>query len=182
MIPKFRIRQEMAQIASSNGKIMVGDMYFRLYDVKNDNIVAKYSAADWTLIFPGMTEEVLADYSICRNVVVLLWCDADTGEAQGMLYLEEAHDDLDTLVFHGGTWNHHPAYHCKIFHSLIFILNKLLTCGFNISTTCSLNNARVDKFHQALGFEEVGRDECVKIKKLSGRKFTESTIVERWLN
>ena len=181
MMPKFRIRQDIGQIADSYHRISVGGMYFRPYDALKDKVVGKYSAADWSLIFPEMTEEELAEYSNCSNVVVLIWCDGDTDEALGMLYLEEAHDDLDTLGFHGGTWNHNPAYHCKIYRSLVFLLNQLLIRSFKICTTCSLDNAKADKLQQAMGFEEKGRDECVIFKTLSVRKFTESSIVKRML-
>jgi hypothetical protein len=181
MMPKFRIRQEMEQMAGHDRKIAIGGMYFRPYDAQKDCIVARYSAADWSLIFPEMTEEELAEYSYCSNVVVLVWCDGDTDEAIGMLYLEEAHDDLGAVVFHGGTWNHNPAYYFKIYRSLVFLLNQLLIRSFKIRTTCSLNNAKADKFQQAIGFEEVERDECVIFKKFSVCKFNESIIVKRML-
>ncbi len=68
-----------------------------------------------------------------------------------------------------------------IYRSLVFLLNQLLIRSFKIRTTCSLNNVKADKFQQAIGFEEVERDECVIFKKLSVCKFNESIIVKRML-
>jgi hypothetical protein len=180
-MPKFRIRQEFERIADSSRRIAVEGMYLRPYETQKDTVVANYSAADWSTIFGNMPEEELAEYSRCSNVVVLIWCDGRTDEAEGMLYLEEAHDNLGTLTFHGGTWNHSPAYYCKIYHSLIYLLNQLLMRGFNIRTTCGLTNAKADKLQRAMGFEETGRDEHVIFKQLSMRKFNESIIVKRML-
>ena len=180
-MPKFSIRQVFQQIAGHDKRIAVGGMYLRPYVPLKDTVVSNYSTTDWTLIFKGMTEEELAEYSRCSNVVVLIWCDANTDEAVGMLYWEEVYDHLGTLTFHGGTWNHVSTYFYEIYRSLIFLIKQLLQHGFNICTTCGLNNAKADRFQGAMGFVETGRDEWVAFKELDVRRFNESPIVKRML-
>lgn len=154
-------------------------MYFRPYNPQTEEIVCNYSKADWHRIFPHMIEENLKEMSTCTNVVILIWCDSATNTPHGMLYLEENFHNRGEVLFHGGTWNHDRWLYKDIFLSLVALLDFILVHKYTISTTCSIDNSRANKFQESLCFKEVRRDNTTIYKTLDKSKYASSYYVNK---
>lgn len=156
----------------------IGGMYFRLYIPSEDVVVNNYVEEDWLRIFKNTTEEDIKDMSTCTNVVVLLWCDVDTDTPHGMLYFEEDFNQPTDVFFHGGTWDHNPKLFKKIFQSVVFVFDFILSFKFSIVTTCEIDNSRADRFQQSLCFEEIRRNDSTIYKVLNKEKYADSYFIK----
>lgn len=179
-MPNFQLKKKiLSWLDNNNQKMIIGSMFFRPYNPLTDNITEQYSTTDWNLIFEGYTEDDMRELQECANVIILLWCDVASAKPHGMLYLEEPHDHLGELLFHGGTWDHSPNFFIRIYHSLVTLFQMLLDIGAKIKTTCGIDNNRADKFQKSLGFVEYMRDDRLSYKMLDKKKFEESPITMR---
>ena len=115
----FCLKSYFIKYFANNGSMVIGDMYFRLFNPQKDAIVNNYKEEDWRKIFINTTEKDLKNLYTCLNVIILLWCDKTTNSSHGMVYLEEDHQCPCKVKFHGGTWNHDPKLYIKIFQKLI---------------------------------------------------------------
>lgn len=177
--PTFYIRDIFLDFFEKYQKMVIGDMFFRLYNPQKDSVVGKYSKEDWNQIFMGVTEAELKELSSCINVIILLWCDIKTEDPHGMLYFEESHLYAKEVLFHGGTWDHSPKYFVQIYHSIICVFRFLLDIGAIIRTTCMIDNKRADKFQKSLCMVETKRDEHISYKTLNREKFDNSIFIQR---
>ena len=80
--------------------MVIGNMYFRLYDPVNDVIVKNYNNEDWRKILSNIREDDFKDLFTCSNIVILIWCDLATDTPHGMLYFEENYNRPSEVLFH----------------------------------------------------------------------------------
>lgn len=171
---------EVLTILEKEGRIKLGNMFFRRYNPVKDRVCEKYPNDDWQKILGETTEDDLVDLNNCSNVVIYLWCDMITEVPHGMLYLEEDFKNPGYIIFHGGTWNHDFRYYNSIFESLIKLFYFLINLGYGLLTTCSVDNITADKFQKALGFEEISKEDNIINKKLDIRKFLSLPLTTRF--
>ena len=176
---KYSLKKHFLNFFAKNIHMVIGNMYFRLYDPVKDVIVKNYNDEDWRKILSNITEDDFKDLFTCSNVVILIWCDLATDTPHGMLYFEENYNCPFEVLFHGGTWDHNPKYYREIFRSIVHVFDFMLNFKTIISTTCGIDNARADKFQNSLCFEEIKRDELVKYKVLNKQNFSESSFVNK---
>lgn len=173
----FCLKNKFLDYFAKNGVMTIGNMYFRLFNPSKDEIIKNYIEEDWSKIFTNATEDDLKDLCTCVNVVILMWCDADTDTPRGMLYFEEDFNSPFEVAFHGGTWDHNMKYYREIFRSIVCIFDFVLSFKTSIITTCGIDNYRADKFQKSLCFEETKRDESTIYKLLNKQYFTESCFL-----
>lgn len=159
--------------------MVFGNMYFRMYNPAKDCVICNYTEEDWSFIFKGVDEDELKKLSVCTNVIILLWCDVDTDNPHGMIYLVESHIHPCEVSFHGGTWNHDSKFYFRLYYSLSNLMSFLLKIGAQIKTTCAIDNTKAKKILRSLGFEETHRDSELIYKALDLKKFEQSSIVRR---
>ena len=86
------------------------------------------------------------------------------------------------MHFHGGTCFHSTKYQLLAYEGLIYILNLLLSYGFEILVTCVNHNLKAFRFQDSLGFKEFHRDEDLTYKFLTYDNFISSPVVLRYLD
>lgn len=163
----------------SHDKLVIGKMYFRLYDPVNEHIVCHYSEEDWNLIFADTTEDDLKELASCCNVTILVWCEVDTDVPYGMIYFEDNIHNARRVSFHGGTWEHASRFHLEIFRSLSNLFDAIFSKDICIATTCGITNKRASKFQDCLGFVEIERDEQTIYKELCVEAYMNSKVVNK---
>jgi hypothetical protein len=179
-MPDFQVKKKiLAHLSGCKGRMVFGRMYFRLYNPQTDTIVDHYAEADWNLIFKDYKEDDMVDLQRCANVTILLWCDIPTNTPHGMIYLEESRFQLNEISFHGGTWDHSPSLFIEIYRSLVSLFTYLISLGIRLTTSCSTDNYRADKFQRSLGFVEQKRDDILSYKVLDEKIFISSKLLNK---
>lgn len=172
----FHIKKLFNQLYDSEGKLYFGKMSFRRYNPSQDIIIKNFSKEDWEKIFCDLCEEDLKDLQNCANVEILLWVDTSLDQEKGMIYLEEKNNHPFTIEFHGGTWDHSHYLYRHIFISLLKLFELLLSCNYDVATTCRENDFRIEKLQSQFGFLEYDRRNGLILKKLDKNKFFQSKL------
>lgn len=154
---------------------------FQLYK-PCDDACGHYSSEDWEIMFPDVKSEEFNKWSELGDRVVLSAYDKDTSKLFGVLCFISSSTSSTRLYFHGGTCFHSTKYQLLAYEGLIYILNLLLSYGFEILVTCVNHNLKAYRFQNSLGFKEFHRDEELSYKFLTYGTFLSNPIVSRFLH
>lgn len=174
--PSYSICPRIKNDLNKYHRFVFGQMYFRSYIPDEDSIVRNFTLEDWNRILKRWNEQDLQELCICTNVVILVWCELNTNKPCGFVYIEESSTKPLEIVFHGGAWNHGSMYFLQIYRSMASLFVYLSSLDAKITTSCSTENKRADRWQNSLGFVETNRTKTTIYKEFNLELFRHCVI------
>lgn len=145
----------------------------------NESVCERFSPDEWHKIADDIHSDKEWQQFVRRyDFVHVFVCSLrSTGEPFGFIYLFEEEPPKPVVSFHGGCWDTtHPAVCCR---GLILLIDRLLSKGIKVRTSCNNHNTNAFRFLQAVGCVPYFRGTEYTYMWINSKRLHNSTIYKR---